>query len=82
MTISEHLIENALCFFERNKHLKSEILCENFLIDELLNEQAKEIGISMLDLWYVTQYIDCTYRPHIENKVKARYGYDIDEVKE
>lgn len=64
MTISEHLIENAITRIEYGS--------EEFMQDPLLIEQSKEVGISMTDLWYITQYIRYVYRPDIECKTRDR----------
>lgn len=76
MTISEHLIENALVQIEKNSYNSY----EEFMTSELLQKQSKKVGISMTDLWYMAQYVYYTYRPSVEYKVKEKYGFDIDEV--
>ena len=73
MTISEHLIENAL------NRIESGYGYDDFVSTTILKEQAKQIGISLIDLWYMAQYIYYTYKPHIESEIKERYGYDIDK---
>lgn len=73
MEISEHLIENAL------DRIASGCGYDCFMETTILKEQAKQVGISLTDLWYMTQYIYYTYKPHIEMEIKERYGYDIDE---
>lgn len=83
MTTSEHLIENAITFFEDNKKLSVDELYDNFMNDKLIIAQAKEVGISMRDIWRMAQYIHCTYIPYIKNKTKhemiKRYGYEVEE---
>lgn len=78
MTTSEHLIENALCQIGKT----SNDSYEDFMSNKLLQKQAEKVGISMTDLWYITQYVYYTYKPLIEYAVKAKYGFDIDEVEE
>lgn len=78
MTISEHLIENAI------ERLEMGYDYDDFMASKLLKEQAKQVGISMTDLWYMAQYIYYTYIPIIEGQIKEemvkKYGFDIDEV--
>lgn len=78
MTISEHLIENALCQIEKTSYNTY----EDFMSNKLLKKQAEKVGISMTDLWYIAQYVYYTYRPEVEYKVKEKYGFDIDEIGE
>ena len=73
MTISEHLIENAI------ERLEMGYDYDDFMSAKILKEQARQVGISLTDLWYMAQYIYYVYKPHIESKIKERYGYDIDE---
>ena len=78
MTTSEHLIENAICQIEKSSY----DAYEDFMANKLLQKQAEKVGISMTDLWYITQYVCYTYKPLVEYAVKAKYGFDIDEVGE
>ena len=75
MTISEHLIENAITRIEYGS--------EEFMQDPLLIEQSKEVGISMTDLWYITQYIRYVYRPDIECKTRDKCCTElVEKIKE
>lgn len=73
MTISEHLIENAI------ERLEMGYDYDDFMSAKILKEQARQVGISLTDLWYMAQYIYYVYKPHIESEIKERYGYDIDK---
>lgn len=83
MTTSEHLIENALTFYEENRKLGAHELYEKFMENKLLKKQAEFIGISMKDVWFMAQYLWCTYIPYIREKVEdemiERYGYKVEE---
>lgn len=74
MTISEHLIENAI------ERLEMGYDYEDFMSAMVLKEQADKVGISLTDLWYMAQYVYYVYKPHIESEIKERYGFDIDKV--
>lgn len=82
MTTSEHLIENALTFYEENRKLGAHELYEKFMENKLLKEQAEFVGISMKDVWFMAQYLWCTYIPYIREKVEdemvERYGYGVE----
>ena len=75
MSIAEHLIENAIYEWKRNHDF------EKFMNSGILLEQCKEVGISIKDLWQMTQYIFDNYTPDIQqevaNKIIADYGYNI-----
>jgi hypothetical protein len=83
MTTSEHLIENAITFFEYNEKLSAHELYDKFMNNKLIIRQAQEVGISMRDIWYMAQYINCVYIPYIREKVEdemiKRYGYEVEE---
>lgn len=77
MTIAEHLIENAIYEYERNKDYN------NFMKNKTLIEQSDKIGITMSALWEMVQYIFYNYKPNIIQETKEKivkdYGYDIYE---
>ena len=83
MTTSEHLIENAITFFEHNEKLSANELYDRFMNNKLIIKQAKEVGISMRDIWYMAQYLWCAYIPYIREKVEdemiERYGYEVED---
>lgn len=79
MTNAEHLIENAISFFEKSKDISYEEFKEN----QLIKEQAELIGVSILDIWYMAQYIHYTYRPSIRDEIEdemiEKYGYRLED---
>lgn len=77
MTISEHLIENAIT------RIESGCGSIEFMKDSILIEQAKEVGISMQDLWGMAQYIKYTYKPSIEHETKDKCCTElVERIKE
>ena len=79
MTNSEHLIENVLYLIEHNEGNGYEAVMQS----ELIQQQAKAVGISMNDIWCIAQYVYYCYKPMIESRIAHqlidRYGYEIDD---
>lgn len=77
MTVAEHLIENALTQYEKDKDYQA------FMKNKLLRMQSDEVGITMDCLWQMVQYIFYTYKLNIITETKEKivkdYGYDIYE---
>lgn len=82
MMTSEHLIENALFEFEEAN--KEGIRAYDAVTQsKIIQEQAKHIGISMNDVWYIAQYVYYCYKPYVEQKATRelidKYGYELED---
>ena len=69
MKVSEHLIEAALSFYEEQDELGVENIYEVFVENKVLKALAEQVGIKLTDLWFITQYIECTYKKDFIDRI-------------
>ena len=70
MMTLEHLIESALLAIEEadKKGIRA---YDAVTQSKLIQEQAKEVGIHIEDVWYIAQHV------RWQDEIKAKYGYKI-----
>lgn len=77
MSNAEHLIENAICDFERNGSF------DWFLSAPHNKMMAEDVGISLQDVTQMATHILFTLKPiwieEEQDKMIARYGYEPPE---